>query len=132
MRAAESGWLLQWLTRPEGRHFLSLSFSFLNVLSSATQSCSVARALYQPSPLTTTHRRGLPARRWAWQALASSAKPSPRWPTEVPRRLLAAPPRLFTPHLGSTVEDARRRIEICAAEGIGLLKTQKRTQDPLN
>ena len=42
----------------------------------------------------------------------------PDRPTEVPHRLLDAPRTLFTPHLGSAVEDARRRIEICAAEDI--------------
>jgi phosphonate dehydrogenase len=56
---------------------------------------------------------------YAADVFAFEDQRSPRRPAGIPQRLLAHPRTVFTPHLGSAVDDARRDMGLAVAEQVG-------------
>jgi phosphonate dehydrogenase len=56
----------------------------------------------------------------------------PSRPRRIPRRLLAHPATVFTPHLGSAVGDVRRRMGLAAAEQVGQVLAGQRPDGAVN
>jgi phosphonate dehydrogenase len=56
----------------------------------------------------------------------------PTRPRRIPPRLLAHPATVFTPHLGSAVDDVRRRMGLAAAEQVRQALTGERPDGAVN
>jgi lactate dehydrogenase-like 2-hydroxyacid dehydrogenase len=54
------------------------------------------------------------------------------WPASIPERLLRHPRTLFTPHLGSAVDDVRQAMSLQAARQVGQVLEGRRPDHPVN
>ena len=69
---------------------------------------------------------------YAADVFAFEDQRSPRRPAGIPRRLLAHPRTVFTPHLGSAVDEVRREMELAVAAQVRQALAGQRTDGAVN